>query len=104
MHMTGSITEITGSTNSLEIDNLAKFAIDEHNKKENAMLELKKVVKVKEQVVAGTMYYITMETTTSGNDNDIKYYEAKIWVKPWMSFKQLEEFKFLGNSIEDASV
>ncbi|KAG8371054.1 hypothetical protein BUALT_Bualt13G0047000 [Buddleja alternifolia] len=34
---------------------------DDHNNKQNALLEFRKVVNVKEQVVAGMVYYITIE-------------------------------------------
>ncbi|XP_063940428.1 cysteine proteinase inhibitor 6-like [Daucus carota subsp. sativus] len=78
------------SQNSTEIDSLARFAVEEHNKKENALLEFAKVVKAKEQVVAGTMHHLTVEVIDAGAK---KLYEAKIWVKPWMNFKELQEFK-----------
>ncbi|KAH6836976.1 cystatin A [Perilla frutescens var. hirtella] len=87
---TGTIRQSEGSANSLEIDSLARFAVDEHNKKQNALLEFKKVSNVKEQVVAGTMYYITLEAADGGSN---KVYEAKVWVKPWMNFKEVQEFK-----------
>uniref|UniRef100_A0A5B7BCL9 Cysteine proteinase inhibitor n=1 Tax=Davidia involucrata TaxID=16924 RepID=A0A5B7BCL9_DAVIN len=91
----GGIREVEGSQNSVEVDVLARFAVDEHNKKENALLEFKKVVNTKEQVVAGTVYYITLEVTDGGVK---KIYEAKVWVKPWMNFKELQEFKLIGDA------
>ena len=47
------------------------------------MLEFQKVVKLKEQVVSGIVYYITLEATQgSENEEDYQnYYEAKIWLK-----------------------
>lgn len=78
------------SQNSVELDSLARFAVDEHNKKENALLEFARIVKAKEQVVAGTLHHLTLEVTEAGKK---KLYEAKIWVKPWMNFKELQEFK-----------
>ncbi|KAK6153188.1 hypothetical protein DH2020_012827 [Rehmannia glutinosa] len=95
MATTGSIRQTEGSQNSLEIEELARFAVDEHNKKQNALLELKKVTNVKEQVVAGTMYYITLEAADGGQK---KVYEAKVWVKPWMNFKEVQEFKLVGDA------
>lgn len=77
------------SQNSDEIHNLAKFAVDEHNKKENAMIELARVVKAREQVVAGTLHHLTLEVIDAGKK---KLYEAKVWVKPWLNFKELQEF------------
>ncbi|KAG6411367.1 hypothetical protein SASPL_129448 [Salvia splendens] len=39
----GAIRESEVSANSLEIDALARFALDDHNKKQNSLLEFKKV-------------------------------------------------------------
>ncbi|KAK3022713.1 hypothetical protein RJ639_046697 [Escallonia herrerae] len=80
--------------NSLEIDSLARFAVDQHNQKENAMLEFTRVVKAEEQVVAGTLHHLTLEAIDARKK---KLYEAKIWVKPWMNFKELQEFKHAGD-------
>ncbi|XP_058199164.1 cysteine proteinase inhibitor-like [Rhododendron vialii] len=92
MATVGGIKEAEGSANSLEVDNLAKFAVDEHNKKENALLQFGKVVNVKQQVVAGTVYYITLEAK---DGDQKKVYEAKVWVKPWLDFKEVQEFKLI---------
>ncbi|KAK8595982.1 hypothetical protein V6N12_064486 [Hibiscus sabdariffa] len=51
----GGISQAEGSANSVEFENLARFAVDEHNKKENALLQFKKVTNVKQQVVSGTL-------------------------------------------------
>lgn len=61
----------------------------------NALLEFTKVVKAEEQVVAGTMYHLTLEVINAGKK---KLYEAKVWVKPWLNFKELQEFKPAGYS------
>lgn len=73
-----------------EIESLARFAVQQHNNKENAFLEYVTVLKAKEQVVAGKVYSLTLEAVDAGKR---RIYEAKIWVKPWMNFKQLQEFK-----------
>ncbi|KAM5551370.1 hypothetical protein ABKV19_026278 [Rosa sericea] len=86
----GGVHESQGSENSLEIDDLARFAVQEHNTKENAVLEFVRVVKTKQQVVSGTVYYLTIEATDGGQK---KLFEAKVWVKPWLNFKQVQEFK-----------
>ncbi|KAL3653281.1 hypothetical protein CASFOL_002962 [Castilleja foliolosa] len=91
----GGIRQTEGSQNSLEIEDLARFAVDEHNKKQNALLEFKKVANVKEQVVSGTMYHITLEAADGGQK---KVYEAKVWVKPWLNFKEVQEFKLAGSA------
>lgn len=48
------------------------------------------MVKAKEQVVAGTLHHLTLEILEAGEK---KLYEAKVWVKPWLNFKELQEFK-----------
>ncbi|XP_050235028.1 cysteine proteinase inhibitor 6 [Mercurialis annua] len=92
----GGVHESQGNAaNSVEIDGLARFAVDEHNKKENAMVEFARVVKAKEQVVAGTVHHLTIEAIEAGKK---KIYEAKVWVKPWLNFKELQEFKHAGDA------
>ncbi|KAK2652026.1 hypothetical protein Ddye_011882 [Dipteronia dyeriana] len=86
----GGVHDCKGSQNSAEIESLARFAVQEHNKKQNAVLEFGRVLKAKEQVVAGTLYHLILEAVDAGKK---KIYEAKVWVKPWMNFKQLQEFK-----------
>ncbi|RVW96984.1 Cysteine proteinase inhibitor 6 [Vitis vinifera] len=90
----GGVQESQGTQNSAEIDSLARFAVEEHNKKENALLEFARVVKAEEQVVAGTLHHLTLEVIDAGRK---KLYEAKVWVKPWMNFKELQEFKHAGD-------
>lgn len=61
----------------------------------NALLEFARVVKAREQVVAGTLHHLTLEAVDAGEK---KIYEAKVWVKPWMNFKELTEFKHAGET------
>ncbi|KAH7511491.1 hypothetical protein JRO89_XSUnG0198200 [Xanthoceras sorbifolium] len=61
----------------------------------NAVLEFGRVVKAQEQVVAGTLHHLTIEAIDAGKK---KIYEAKVWVKPWLNFKDLQEFKHTGDS------
>ncbi|KAL4387204.1 hypothetical protein GQ457_09G026910 [Hibiscus cannabinus] len=91
----GGVRPSQGSQNSAELENLARLAVDEHNKKENAMVEFVRVVKASEQVVAGTLHHLTVEAMDAGKK---KLYEAKVWVKPWMDFKELQEFKHAGDA------
>ncbi|XP_058210217.1 cysteine proteinase inhibitor 12-like [Rhododendron vialii] len=86
----GGVRDVAGMQNSAEIESIGRFAVDEHNKKENALLEFTRVVKAKEQVVAGMMYHLTLEAIDAGKR---EIYQAKVWVKPWLNFKQLKEFK-----------
>ncbi|XP_062011404.1 cysteine proteinase inhibitor-like [Rosa rugosa] len=81
---------LAGSENNHETESLARFSIDEHNKKENALLEFVRVVKAKEEVVVGTLHHLIVEAIDGGKK---KLYEAKVWVKPWLGFKEVQEFK-----------
>jgi uncharacterized membrane protein YkoI len=91
----GGPRDVPGSQNSLQIDSLARFAVEEHNKKQNALLEFARVISAKEQTVAGTLHHITLEVKDGASK---KVYEAKVWEKSWLNFKEVQEFKL----VEDA--
>ncbi|RWR76069.1 hypothetical protein CKAN_00448100 [Cinnamomum micranthum f. kanehirae] len=99
MSIPGGIVDVPAQ-NSAECEELARFAVQEHNKKANTHLDFSRVVKAKQQVVAGTLYYITLEVVEAGQK---KIYEAKVWVKPWENFKELQEFKPVGDSSSTSS-
>ncbi|KAG6473661.1 hypothetical protein ZIOFF_067578 [Zingiber officinale] len=61
---------------------------------------IEQLLKAKEQVVASKMYYLTLEANDCGSK---KQYEAKVWVKPWMNFMELEDFKPLTDSPSTSS-
>ncbi|XP_061998940.1 cysteine proteinase inhibitor A-like [Rosa rugosa] len=88
----GGVHESHCSENILEDDGLARFAVQEHNTKENALLEFLRVVKTKQQVVSGTVYYLTIEATDGGQK---KLFEAKVWVKPPIAIEGLAMIKML---------
>ncbi|KAK7259943.1 hypothetical protein RIF29_25577 [Crotalaria pallida] len=96
----GAPRETVGNHNSLEIDSLARFAVEQHNQKQNALLEFVRVVSAQQQVVSGTLYHITLEAKDGGTK---KVYEAKVWEKPWLNFKEVQEFKLVGDAPSDAS-
>lgn len=62
---------------------------------QNALLEFEKVVSAKQQVVSGTLYTITLEAKDGGQK---KVYEAKVWEKAWLNFKEVQEFKLVGDA------
>ncbi|CAL0302539.1 unnamed protein product [Lupinus luteus] len=96
----GGPREIAGNQNSLEIDALARFAVDEHNKKQNALLEFGRVISAQQKVVSGTLHHITLEA----KDGDKKkVYEAKVWEKPWLNFKEVQEFNHVSDAPSEAS-
>lgn len=85
----------SSNQNSTTVDSLGRFAVEQHNSKENALLEFVRVVKAQEQVVAGTMHHLTLEVVDAGKK---MLYEAKVWVKPWLNFKELHDFKQAGDA------
>ncbi|KAI3861779.1 hypothetical protein MKW92_026788 [Papaver armeniacum] len=59
MAMVGNVGD-SSKRSEISVD-LAKFAVDEYNKKENAVLEFVRVVKAKEHVVVGAVRHLTLE-------------------------------------------
>ncbi|KAM0939004.1 putative Cystatin domain-containing protein [Dioscorea sansibarensis] len=69
---------------------LAKFAVEEHNRKENAHLKFIKVKKATiEQLVEGVIYYITLEAS---NLDVQQLWQAKVWVKESTGYIELQDF------------
>ncbi|KAG0631549.1 hypothetical protein M758_1G261500 [Ceratodon purpureus] len=91
MGAVGAPKDVGNFANSVEIDELANFAVDQYKARLNSLADISfsKVVSAKEQVVQGTMYYLTIEVVEGGEP---KLYDAKVWVKPWEGYKQLESF------------
>lgn len=61
----------------------------------NGVLEFARVVEAREQVVTGILHHLTVEAIDAGKK---KVFEAKVWVKPWLNFKELQEFRHAGDS------
>ncbi|URE26878.1 Cystatin domain [Musa troglodytarum] len=80
----GGISGAEGAPDGAEIEQLARFAVDEHNKKRNTLLEFARVVNAREQVVVGTLHHLTVEVIDAGKK---KIYEAKVWIKPWLKLQ-----------------
>ena len=55
-----------------------------------------RVVKVKTQVVSGTMHHLTIEAVDASKEESLL--EAKVWEKPWENFRSLHEINHLGDS------
>ncbi|RDX68354.1 Cysteine proteinase inhibitor 12, partial [Mucuna pruriens] len=71
----GAIFDVPDAPDNVKIQNLARFAVDQYNKKENSSLEYVRVISAKEQVIAGFKYYITLEAKDDGIK---KVYEATV--------------------------
>ncbi|GJP58632.1 hypothetical protein CLOP_g1005 [Closterium sp. NIES-67] len=93
MAMVGAPKAVDGAANSSEVQQLAQFAVDQHNKKQNSDLKLVSVQSASQQVVAGTMHRIKLTAQLPGATPPvIALYEAAIWEKPWEGFKELQSF------------
>jgi hypothetical protein len=46
-------------------------------------------------MLASTLHHLTLEAIEAGTK---KLYEAKVWVKPWMDFKELQDFSHKGDA------
>ncbi|XP_024392352.1 cysteine proteinase inhibitor A [Physcomitrium patens] len=99
----GGPKDISNFPNSVEIDELANFAVDQYKSRQNsiAVITFSKVLSAKEQVVQGKMYYFTIEVMENGVP---KNYDAKVWVKPWEGYKELESFLPSAPSHYDSAV
>ncbi|XP_076920635.1 cysteine proteinase inhibitor 5-like [Bidens hawaiensis] len=73
-----------------KVVDIGKFAVDEHNKEDNASLKFIKVVKGETQVVAGMNYNLTIIAADGSVENN---YVALVWDIPWAKFRKLVSFK-----------
>lgn len=89
MERVGGRQDIPGARNDIELENLAKYAVQQHNRKQNSDIKYVSLVSAQQQVVAGIMYYLDLNARSGGHT---KLFEAKVWVKPWEHFKSLEGF------------
>ncbi|KAL3850948.1 hypothetical protein ACJIZ3_012830 [Penstemon smallii] len=72
-----------------QVVEIAKFAVAEHNQKTKAALVYKALVKAESQVVSGTNYKLVISAKDGSVSNN---YEAVVWDKPWLKFRQLTSF------------
>ncbi|KAJ4823312.1 hypothetical protein Tsubulata_026618, partial [Turnera subulata] len=87
----GAPEDIPDAATNLEVIELARFAVNEHNKQEKTNLEFKGVVKASEQVVAGYLYRIVLKAAKPGDVS--RFYEAKVLLPAGVHVKVLLDFK-----------
>ncbi|KAM0821398.1 hypothetical protein ACQ4PT_072247 [Festuca glaucescens] len=87
----GVVTMPPGYEDDPEAVDLARFAVAEHNRKTNATVEFEKLVKVRQQVVAGSLHYFTIEAKEGEAK---KLYKAVVWEK----YRGLRDFKPAGKT------
>ncbi|XP_027339198.1 cysteine proteinase inhibitor 5-like [Abrus precatorius] len=68
---------------------IAKYAVSEYDKRSGAKLKLVSVVKGETQVVAGTNYRLVLKAKDGSATAN---YQAVVWEKPWLKFKNLTSF------------
>ncbi|KAG0455195.1 hypothetical protein HPP92_024154 [Vanilla planifolia] len=73
------------------VQEIAHFAVAEHNKDGDPQLKLRRVVSGETQVVAGINYRLVIEAMAVGGS--ARKYEAVVWDKPWLHFRNLTSFK-----------
>ncbi|XP_044496529.1 cysteine proteinase inhibitor 5-like [Mangifera indica] len=69
---------------------IGQFAVSEYNKQSKAQLKFEQVVKGETQVVSGTNYRLVVAAKDGSATNN---YEAVVWEKPWLHYKNLTSFK-----------
>ncbi|GFP82743.1 cysteine proteinase inhibitor 1 [Phtheirospermum japonicum] len=62
-------------------ESAARFAVEEHNKKEGekGFLKFLKIVNLNVEPTAGAIYYITM--AADGGSGEMSHYQVKVWEK-----------------------
>ncbi|CAJ1971226.1 unnamed protein product [Sphenostylis stenocarpa] len=87
MTILGGITDVPGASENVEIQDLARYAVEDHNQKQNDTLQYLRVISAKQQVVKGINYFITLEARRGGL---LFVYETKVWV--FSNIKEVLEF------------
>ncbi|XP_021770792.1 multicystatin-like [Chenopodium quinoa] len=94
--------------NSPKIQEVAAWALNEHNKEQNgANLVYERVLKAEQELVDGVMYYIDLEASVNVSDGNMKIrnkYYAKVFEQDWTDTLKLEEFKPLLQKNEGVAV
>jgi hypothetical protein len=62
---------------------------------QKANLKFVEVVDVKQYLVAGMSYHVTLKAK---DGEEVNFYKAKIWVRPWLNKEELTEFKLTGDA------
>ncbi|XP_058771917.1 cysteine proteinase inhibitor 5-like [Vicia villosa] len=88
-YLVGGYNPIT-NINDPHVIEIAKFAVTQYDKQSGVKLKFKKVIKGESRVVAGINYRLTL---SAGEGWVSKIYEAVVWEKPWLHFRNLTSFK-----------
>ncbi|KAF3787608.1 Cysteine proteinase inhibitor 2 [Nymphaea thermarum] len=86
----GGKSDIPNVKSNKEVQDLGSWCVSEYNRKQQRSLTFKEVTSGQQQVVAGMNYYLHIQTVDGGAT---KYYDAVVWVRAWLSSKQLLSFQ-----------
>ncbi|XP_042520858.1 cysteine proteinase inhibitor 1 [Macadamia integrifolia] len=78
--------------NETHVQEIAQFAVEEHNKEYKTELKYDRVVQGESQVVAGANYRLIIAAKDGVVSNN---YQAVVYERPWEGFKSLTSFKKL---------
>ncbi|XP_043689313.1 cysteine proteinase inhibitor 1 [Telopea speciosissima] len=78
--------------NETHVQEIAQFAVGEHNKEYKTELKYDRVVQGETQVVAGANYRLIIAAKDGVVSNN---YQAVVYERPWEGFKNLTSFKQL---------
>ncbi|KAL7088542.1 hypothetical protein ACP275_13G133300 [Erythranthe tilingii] len=73
------------------VEQIAKFAVTEHNKKAKTSLEFVSVVQGETKLVSGKNYRLVISAKDSAAAQP-KNYSVVVWSRPWIKFQQLLTF------------
>ncbi|KAF3775568.1 Multicystatin [Nymphaea thermarum] len=75
---------------NVEVQELGRFSVEEHNRREHAHLAFQRVVEAQRQVVSGVKYYLRIEAEEGG---DPRLFNAAVVVKAWLRSVELVSFE-----------
>ncbi|XP_031480870.1 cysteine proteinase inhibitor A-like [Nymphaea colorata] len=88
--LVGGKSDIPNVKSNKEVQDLGSWCVSEYNSQQHRSLTFKEVTSGQQQVVAGMNYYLHIQTVDGGAT---KYYDAVVWVRAWLSSKQLLSFQ-----------
>ncbi|XP_057419113.1 cysteine proteinase inhibitor 4 [Lotus japonicus] len=93
--LVGGKTEVADVKTNEEVQELGKFAVEEHNKRvrkwQEEEVKFVEVVEAQKQVVSGIKYYLKVRATQE-SDEAPRVFESVVVVQPWLRSKQLLHF------------
>lgn len=86
----GGRSEVPNVQTNVEVQELGRFSVEEHNRRDGTDVAFLRVVEAQRQVVSGTMYYLRIEGEEGGA---IRLFNASVVVKAWLRSRELVSFE-----------